>query len=251
MSTSRDLLLALDRAAFMAEAGKTPAPWQRTVLRSTARRQLLLTARQAGKSTVIAALASHTAIYEPGSLVLLIAPSQQQSRELYRKVVAFHREAADLAPDAESAQRLELPNGSRIVSLSGNPMTLRGFSGPRLVIFDEAAFSEDVLYTAARPMLMGGGRLIAMSTPNGKRGWFWKAWEKEGALWERTRVTAWNSELHDPVLVEEERTSMPGFLFRQEYECEFVDTEDQLFASDDLAAMTTPAVPAISLNMNW
>lgn len=251
MTTGRDLLLALDPAEFMSEAGFPPDPWQREFLRSTARRHLLLTSRQTGKSTVTAALASHTALYQPGSLVLLIAPSQQQSRELYRKVVAFHREAADLDPAAESAQRLELPNGSRIVSLSGNPMTLRGFSGPRLVIFDEAAFSEDELFAAARPMMAAGGRLVAMSTPNGRRGWFWRAWENEGDAWARTRVTAHDSPRLTAEFLATERDTMPDFLFRQEYLTEFVDTSDQLFASADLMAMSSADVPAVPFNVNW
>jgi hypothetical protein len=133
---------------------------------------MLLCSRQTGKSTVTAALACHTALYEPGSLVLCLAPSQNQSRELFRKLVNFYREAGDLDPEAESAQRLELPDGSRVVSLSGNPATVRGYSGPRLVILDEAAWIDDELFHAVTPMLAAGGRLVAMTTPFGRRGWF-------------------------------------------------------------------------------
>ena len=39
--------------------------------------------RQVGKSTVIAVLALHTCLYEPGSLVIVIAPSERQSQELF------------------------------------------------------------------------------------------------------------------------------------------------------------------------
>src|SRR3954470_6484496 len=107
MRPVRDLALALDRAAFMSAAGFAPDPWQTAFLRSTAARSLLLCARQTGKSTSTAALATHTALYEPGSLVLLFAPSQAQSREIFRKVAGFYRLAGTVDPEAESAQRLE------------------------------------------------------------------------------------------------------------------------------------------------
>jgi hypothetical protein len=50
---------------------------------------------------------------------------------------------------------------------------VRCFS-PGLVIVDEAARVPDDLYRAVRPMLaVSQGRLIALSTPFGQRGWFY------------------------------------------------------------------------------
>ena len=249
---ARDLTLALDPAAYMAAAGFPPDIWQRDFLRSTAARSLLLCSRQTGKSTVTAALASHTATYAPGSLVLLLAPSQQQSRELFRKVVAFHREAAPEDIEAESAQRLELPNGSRIVSLSGNATTVRGFSGPRLVVLDEAAFVDDELFHAITPMLAAGGRLIAMTTPFGRRGWFHEAWSGGDAAWARTRITADMSPRITPEFLAMERAAKPAWRVQQEYFCEFVDTDEQVFGSDHIAAAISDAVrPLFSTPFQW
>jgi Terminase large subunit, T4likevirus-type, N-terminal len=237
-----DLARALDPALFMESAGFPPDPWQSSFLRSAAPRSLLLCSRQSGKSTVTAALASHVAIFEAGALVLVLAPSQQQSRELFRKVLAFHREAAAEDPEAESAQRVELPNGSRIVSLSGNPTTVRGFSGPRLVILDEAAWIEDELFHAVTPMLAAGGRLIAMTTPFGRREWFYDAWTNGGEAWHRTRVSALESPRLTPEFLALERASKPEWRYRQEYLCEFVDTDEQLFGSDLIARAITASV---------
>lgn len=246
-----DLRRALDPAAYMSSAGFTPDPWQRDFLRSTAPRSLLLCSRQTGKSTTIGSLASHAAAYEPGALVLLIAPSQQQSRELYRKVLAFHREAGDADPEAESAQRLELSNGSRIVSLSGNPTTVRGFSGPRLVILDEAAWIEDELWHAVTPMLAAGGRLIAMTTPNGKRGWFYDIWTEGGPEWSRTRVTAADSPRITPEFLALERASKPDWRIRQEYFVEFVDNNETLFGSDLISRAITPGATPLLPAILW
>lgn len=189
-----------------------------------------------------AALASHTAIFEPGALVLLLAPSQQQSREIFRKVCEFVRGIATVELDAESASRIEFPNGSRIVSLSGNPMTVRGFSGPRLVVLDEAAFIDDELYHAVSPMLVAGGRLVAMTTPNGRRGFFHEFWAGDDPLWHRTRVTAHDSPRVTAEFLETERASKPLWRFQAEYECRFVDNEEQVFGSDMITGTISPAV---------
>jgi hypothetical protein len=57
----------------------------------------LLAARQAGKSTVTAAMAMHEALFNPPALVLLLSPSLRQSSELLRKVVGFYRTLKDQA----------------------------------------------------------------------------------------------------------------------------------------------------------
>lgn len=237
-----NLAHALDPALFMWDAGFPPDEWQARFLRSTALRSLLLCSRQTGKSTVIAALAAHVAIFEPGSLIILLAPSQQQSRELFRKVCAFVRGMSTVDLDAESASRIEFQNGSRIVSLSGNPETVRGFSAPRLLVIDEAAFIDDELYHAVTPMLSGGGRMVMMTTPNGKRGVFWDQWSGEDPMWSRTRITADHSPRITADFLAMERRSKPDFRIRQEYFCEFVDTDSQFIGSDLIQRAIVPTV---------
>jgi hypothetical protein len=49
----------------------------------------------------------------------------------------------------------------------------------------------DDLYRAVRPMLaVSNGRLICLSTPYGKRGFFHDAWTRGGADWARIEVPA-------------------------------------------------------------
>jgi phage FluMu gp28-like protein len=93
----------------------------------------------------------------------------------------------------EPATRVEFANGSRILSLPGTEKTVRGLSKVSMVIIDEAARVEDELIAAVRPMLAVsdfGGRLIALSTPFGKRGWFFEAWHNGGEDWTRVEVRA-------------------------------------------------------------
>src|SRR5947207_2097273 len=70
-----NLAMALDPAELARVALLEPDAWQTKMLRSSSPRLLLNCSRQAGKSTITAILACHTAIYEPESLVLLLSVS--------------------------------------------------------------------------------------------------------------------------------------------------------------------------------
>jgi hypothetical protein len=226
----------LDALTLAAYAGFTLDDWQRDVLTSTAHQIILLVTRQGGKSTVSSIRALHRALYTPASLVLLLAPSYRQSKELFRKV----KDALAALPfpvplASESALELEFTNGSRIVALPGKEATIRGFSGVSLLIVDEASRVPDGLYQAIRPMLaVSGGDILLLSTPFGKRGFFHHEWTEGGAEWHRTKVTAEDCPRIPREWLEQERRAIGDWWYRQEYMTEFVETIDQVFSYDDI-----------------
>src|SRR5215212_565749 len=238
-----DLKLALDRVAFARAVGFEPDEWQRRLLRSTSDRVLLNCSRQSGKSTMTAVIALHRALYYPGSLILCLAPALRQSQELFGKVMGFYRDLGrPVTPQAERRLSLELENGSRIVTLPGSEKTIRGFSGTSLLVLDEAARVDDELYFAVRPMLaVSGGALMMLSTPYGKRGVFYEEWTG-GLGWERYEVPASRCPRISGEFLEEERACLPPFIFRQEYECSFEETEDQVFTTDMIDRAVTEEV---------
>jgi hypothetical protein len=123
-----------------------------------------------------------------------------------------------------------LPNGSRIVGVPSKPSTVRGFSGVSLLIIDEAAHAPDELYLAMRPVLASsGGDLWCLSTPNGKRGFFWEAWSKGGEEWTRVMAPATECPRISKEFLEQERRTQPDNWFRQEYMSEFVQDSEGLF----------------------
>ena len=244
MAIASDLAMAIDPVRLAERAGLTPDPWQADLLRSTDRQAILLCSRQSGKSTTSAAIATHQAVFVPGSLVLVLSPSLRQSQELFRKCLSIYGALGETAPaTAETKLTLELANGSRLIALPGKEATVRGFSGVALLLVDEASRVPDALYQAIRPMLaVSGGRIVLLSTPFGKRGFFWTEWDAGGADWRRVKVTAADCPRIPRAWLERERRQIGDWWYRQEYACEFMEAEDQLFAFDDIAAAFDPGL---------
>jgi hypothetical protein len=226
---------------WQAVMGVDPDAWQRNILESRHPRILMNVARQLGKSSTAACLAIHTALYEPGSLTLILSPSLRQSSELAKKVWTFYRRLnRPVAPISETTLSLELMNESRVVCLPSQEQTVRGFSGVKLLIIDEAARVLDELYYSVRPMLaMSQGRLVALSTPFGKRGWWYGAWVR-GEEWLRVEVPASECPRISAAFLAEERRNLGEAWYLQEYFCQFSETAGMVFSLDSILAALTP-----------
>lgn len=96
---ARDLLGGLDRVHFARSCGLEPDAKQSEILRSKARRKIVCTSRQAGKSTIAAAEGAADAWYDAvhpearavlgpraHALVLITSPTQRQSDETFAKL---------------------------------------------------------------------------------------------------------------------------------------------------------------------
>ena len=240
---ARDLARALDPSLIAHDCGITPDPWQATLLRERPRRSLLLCSRQSGKTTTTALGALDCAIYQPGSLTLILSPSQRQSAEMHRTIMGYHaRLEGAPALNAESVLKSEFANSSRILALPGTEKTIRGYAAADLIIVDEAARVEDELLTAVRPMLAtSNGRLIALTTPAGKRGWFFDAWTG-GEDWHRTKVAASDCPRISQAFLDEELRELGAQRFSEEYGLEFLDPDEAVFPSAIIAAAFTSEV---------
>jgi Terminase large subunit, T4likevirus-type, N-terminal len=215
--------------------GFDPDEKQELVLRG-GRRGIVNCTRQWGKSTVTAAKAVHRAYSAPGSLTLVVTPSGRQSGEFLRKAEEFVRRLGiKVRGDGDNEISIAFPNGSRIVGLPGNEATVRGYSASLLLI-DEAARVDDRLYRAMRPSLaVANGDLWLMSTPYGKRGFFWEEWEHGGPEWERISVPATECPRISAQLLAEE-CAKDDSTYRREYLCEFGDMEGAVFSRESIDA---------------
>jgi hypothetical protein len=211
--------------------GFAPDATQARVLNAQSKRVALNCTRQWGKSTVTAAKAVHEAQTNDGSLTVVVSPTSRQTGEFLRKAEGFVRRIGRRAKgDGDNEMSLALPNGSRIVGLPGKESTVRGYSAVSLLLVDEASRVSNEMYRAIRPMLaVSAGTLWLLSTPFGKQGFFYEAWEHGGDAWQRFRVRAEECSRIPASFLREERREQGERWYRQEYGCEFLDAVDGVF----------------------
>lgn len=239
-------LTSLDLETFARQTlSFNPDPVQSRILQANPKRCLLNCSRQWGKSTITAVKAVHNAFTVPGSLTLILSPSERQSAEFVRKASQFAAMAgAKPRGDGRNGVSLLFPNQSRIIGLPSSEHTIRGFSAVSLLLIDEASRVADELYQSVRPMLAASnGSLWLISTPNGRRGFFYQAWSSVDSDWHRFSVPATECPRIAPDFLETERHALSERLFRQEYLCEFNDTDSQLLPRDIIESALTNDVP--------
>jgi hypothetical protein len=219
---------------LMKSAGLTPDPWQEEFLASDYRRALLLCSRRSGKTTVAAVKALQTAMFAPPekpATVLLFAPAGKQSTEMLETIHGLYKKLKKPVPrDTDRRSVLDFENGSRIMPMTANEDTSVGFT-PTLIVIDEAARVPDALYDALKPMMaLGSCELIALSTPFGKKGWFWQEWLSDKRPWKRVKVTAENCPRISKEFLEDERLGARSqSWFLQEYFCSFEQVEGLVY----------------------
>lgn len=250
-------------AHYLRRVFQEPFEWQHESLDPTNRRVLMLTARQSGKSTVVAGKVLCKAKSYPGILNLITCPAKHQSEELVKKIDQFILHDPYIPKlTHDGVFEKEFVNHSRIVALPGSEQSVRSYSAPKTIIIDEAARVEDATIFAMRPMMTGAGtELIMLSTPFGKRGYFWRQWDKgkhwkkilvrvpwdlkdgqlvpampeadyHNMMWEKHQVLAYYSPRHVKEELEEELENIGELWFRQEYLCEFVDELAMVFPTE-------------------
>lgn len=238
MKPSYALGLFCDPTLVLRAQDLAPDPWQRDLLFAHEQYLLLNCSRQSGKSTTVAALALHQLLTKPRSLVLLVAPSERQSHELFRKVLtAYHALGQPIATVKSNQSELELASGSRLVALPGREETIRSFSGVDLLILDEASRVPDDLYRSVRPMLaVSQGRLFALSTPFGQRGWFYDEWIGAGP-WRRIHIPWHLCPRILPEFIAEETRALGQSWVDQEYNGLFTTMEGLVFPEFEQAIL--------------
>lgn len=145
---------------------------------------IALKARQMGISWAACAFDLWTCIFSQGRRGLLFSRGQLEANELHRRVMVMYARLpewmrARVPLLRQTSSSAEWANGSFTESLPATQNAGRSFTAT-LVIVDEAAFIQwfEQLYTALKPTIDGGGKLIIISTANGARGLFYNLWQK-------------------------------------------------------------------------
>lgn len=230
------LLAAAPDAAAWAQAALnfTPDPNQVRIISAAHSRVLVLAPRQSGKSSAAAVRVLWESLKNPGAVCLLASASSRQSNQIMEKARDFARIAGvSLFPPPPKCDGFSLSNGAKVIALPDSQETIRGFSAPRLIIVDEAAFASRELFRALEPMLtVSRGTLMLLSTPNGQTGYFYEQWHRGGDAWLRIFSSIEECPRVDPKIIEEMRITMGSQAFEQEVECRFVAASGQFISRE-------------------
>ena len=241
--------------------------WQHHVLDCGKKRVIVNGARQGGKSTTIVTRPCWRAKHYPGSLSIIGAAVEKQAVEDIEKCKDLLGHDPEVEITRTSDELIYLANGSRILVVPATEKSFRGYSQPDELVLDEASRIDDDVYSSGViAMLTNNPKcvLTMLSTPNGREGFFYRAWKS--TRWERFEVTSPWDVIDDtwdlvPAIPEKEfrlhrlLQGIHGYysprhqdfaeqkfnlgemgprMYRQEYKCEFVESMGQLFKYADI-----------------
>ena len=204
---------------------------------------VILKARQLGISTIAAAYVVWLMLFHRDKNILVMATKFKTASNLVKKVKAIMKNLPDWLVISEisidNRSSFELSNGSQIqaASTSGDAGRSEALS---LLVIDEAAHVEnlDELWAGLYPTISTGGRVIALSTPNGVGNWFHKTYTEaaEGANDFHPINLPWD--VHpdrDQEWFEKETRNMSRREIAQELECNFNTSGESVIHPDDIA----------------
>lgn len=172
VSPERELLYSLSALEYVRSLRFYPFEWQSAVLEMVGRFIVINGARRSGKSLIIATKACHRAKYDPGALILILAFRLDQAEEDIRYIKQYiGRDPSYPAMVRDNGSEIELANASRIVCVPATEEAARGYPDPTIIIVDEAAFVDDIIFAdCLYPMLSGNPTLemVIISTPHGR-----------------------------------------------------------------------------------
>lgn len=222
--------------------------WQKSIL-NTDGNIVLCTGRQVGKTTIMAIKAAEYMRSKAGSKIIIVSLTEDQAKLIIVMILDYleknYRALIHRGKYKPTQNKIMLKNGStalaRPVGNTGD--AVRGFTGDVLII-DEASRMPDLVWAAGRPTLLTtAGHIWMCSTPFGKQGYFWEAFQNkakrytvfhissEDVMRERPISTFWTEKKHTEAVafLEGERKDMTELQYGQEYLGLFLDDLRRFF----------------------
>ena len=197
--------------------------------------------RQYGKSYVCRYLILYW-MQQKNVTVGYITQTGRLAKDIYKKFVNLFPDELIKAKDGKDFI-IELTNGSKLIFFSVEQThAIRGFTLDYL-IWDEVAHSreytpdgEHIYYNIVAPLMDAKGKKeIFISTPNGKRGFFYemamKAMSGEDKSMRYMSIAVNQDETKTQDWIDEKIRQYPERAFRQEYMVEFLDEGGSYFSN--------------------
>ena len=204
--------------------------------------------RQSGKSTIVTTYLLHYALFNENVNIAILANKAATAREMLSRLQLSYENLPRWMQQgivAWNRGSLELENGSKIIAASTSASAIRGMSF-NIVFLDEFAFIPnhicDQFFSSVYPTISSGkkSKVIIISTPNGMN-MFYKMWND--ALKSRNEYVP--TEVHwsevpgrDAAWKEQTIKNTSQRQFTQEFECEFLGSQDTLIAPSKLKSLS-------------
>lgn len=215
--------------------------YQDAILSDPADRIIIAKSRQIGISQTVAFLAAHEVRYG-GTVLWISRTGEQATMALDYVYLALDADPERPAYVLRNRQSCGLANGGRCISQPATAGAGRGIPAT-LVIIDEQAWQQYArdIYTAVVPTLAtSGGRLVVLSTPNGRANLFAELWQAA-----QDPATGWSAHclpwsVHpdwDDAWAAARRDELGDEAFAQEHAVDFLVSGAARFDTEDIAAL--------------
>ena len=229
---------------------KTLDSWQKEYI-ETEGDCALLTGRQCGKTTAMAIKMAEVArAGKRGRDILCISLTERQAYNIFSKCLTYllseYPMEVKSGRDKPTMHKITLKNGVVIrcepTGLMGEG--LRGLTCQK-IFADEASRMSDEVFTAIMPMLsVVGGTMDISSTPCGKQGFFWKAFnplEEMSKRFKKWKISSEDCPRHKKEFLEQQKSSMSQMEYAQEYLAEFLDELRRYFSDALIKSAKCPS----------
>lgn len=200
-----------------------------------------ISARRTGKSSAASVLAL-AKLLEPNQQVIVVAPDYNLSSIIWDYTTELIQVFGIETKRLNLKDRVvRLVNDSTFRLLSANNRSSLVGRAAHLLIVDEAAIIQDDEYFTRdlRPALSTyeGSRALFISTPRGKQNYLYEYYSRG----DNETYDEWGSGLYpwhvNPALkeadIEEAKKTLPPTIFQQEYYCDWVSFEGQIYKVED------------------
>lgn len=209
---------------------------------------IILSARQTGKTETSCAFLLWYAIFQPERTVLIASNKSSNAMEIISKIKFAYEELPNwLKPgiddDNWNKHTCSFDNKSRIVSTTTSKDSGRGLA-ISLIYCDELAFVknhvQEEFWDSILPTISTGGAMIITSTPNGDSNLFARMWFSSAAKVPEERLDDDFVPLHvkwdqppgrDSKFKQTMITKLGERKWEQEFECKFLSSDHTLFDS--------------------
>lgn len=226
--------------------------WQKEALEHDGN-LLLCTGRQVGKTTIMAAKAAEFILNHKGSQIIVVSLTEDQAKLIIVMILDYlekkNKKVIAKGKNKPTQNKITLTNHSKVIArpVGTTGDAVRGFTGDVLII-DEASRMPQLVWDAGKPTLLTtGGQIWMCSTPFGKQGYFWEAFQNkdgrfkvihvssEEVIMNREICDGWTEDKRTKAIkfLEDEKTTSSKLQYGQEYLGLFIDDLQRYF-SDEL-----------------